>query len=402
MTMKEYDVIIIGGGVHGAGVLQAAAAAGYKALLIERQGLASGTSSRSSKLIHGGLRYLESGQFALVRESLRERAIHLRIASELVELKPFFIPVYRDTRRRPWQLKVGLWIYALLGGFDAATRFGSVPESDWPSLDGLKTSDLDAVIRYHDAQTDDALLTRAVVKSALGLGAELVMPATFTRAVLSEDGVTVSYAPLGSAASSGASVEARARVLVNAAGPWATQVARAVEPAISVPDVDLVQGTHIIIPHPLAAGIYYVESPTDARAVFVMPWGGATLIGTTETPYRGDPDKVQPLPEEEEYLLAVVRHYFPALGALTRNDITGRFAGLRVLPAATQAAFDRSRETIFTTDRDARPRVLSIYGGKLTGWRAAAAHVMQRISPSLPAAVKRADTDLLILRRPTT
>jgi glycerol-3-phosphate dehydrogenase len=393
--MKEYDVVIIGGGIHGAGVLQAAAAAGHKALLIERQGLASGTSSRSSKLIHGGLRYLESGQFALVRESLHERAIHLRIASELVELKPFFIPVYRDTRRRPWQLKLGLWMYALLGGFDAATRFGSVPKLEWPQLDGLKTQDLDAVIRYHDAQTDDALLTRAVVKSALGLGAELMMPARFTRAVLSEDGVTVSCAM------SAADVEVRARVLINAAGPWATQVARAVEPAIAVPDVDLVQGTHIVIPHPITAGIYYVESPTDGRAVFVMPWATGTLIGTTETPYRGDPDQVRPTPGEEEYLLAVVRHYFPALSALTRNDITERFAGLRVLPAATQAAFDRSRETIFTTDRDARPRVLGIYGGKLTGWRAAAAHVMQRISSSLPPAVKRAETDLLILRKPT-
>jgi glycerol-3-phosphate dehydrogenase len=393
--MKEYDVVIIGGGIHGAGVLQAAAAAGHKALLIERQGLASGTSSRSSKLIHGGLRYLESGQFALVRESLHERAIHLRIASELVELKPFFIPVYRDTRRRPWQLKLGLWMYALLGGFDAATRFGSVPKLEWPQLDGLKTQDLDAVIRYHDAQTNDALLTRAVVKSALGLGAELKMPARFTRAVLSEDGVTVSYAM------SASNVEVRARVLINAAGPWATQVARAVEPAIAVPEVDLVQGSHIVIPHRITAGIYYVESPTDGRAVFVMPWATGTLIGTTETPYRGDPDEVHPTPEEEEYLLAVVRHYFPALSALTRNDITERFAGLRVLPAATQAAFDRSRETIFTTDRDARPRVLGIYGGKLTGWRAAAAHVMQRISPSLPPAVKRAETDLLILRKPT-
>ena len=318
--MKEYDVVIIGGGIHGAGVLQAAAAAGHKALLIERQGLASGTSSRSSKLIHGGLRYLESGQFALVRESLHERAIHLRIASELVALKPFYIPVYRDTRRRPWQLKIGLWIYALLGGFDAATRFGSVPKIEWPQLDGLKTQDLDAVIRYHDAQTNDALLTRAVVKSALGLGAELEMPARFTRAVLSEDRVTVSYAM------SGSNLEVRARVLINAAGPWATQVARAVEPAIAVPDVDLVQGSHIVIPHPISAGIYYVESPTDGRAVFVMPWATGTLIGTTETPYRGDPDKVHPTPEEEEYLLAVVRHYFPALSALTRNDITERFA----------------------------------------------------------------------------
>src|SRR5580698_5317023 len=191
--MKQYDVIIIGGGIHGAGVLQAAVAAGHKALLIERQALAAGTSSRSSKLIHGGLRYLESGQFALVRESLRERAIHLRIAADLVALKPFYIPVYRETRRRPWQLKIGLWMYALLGGFDEATRFGSVAKFEWPQLDGLKTQDLDDVIRYHDAQTNDALLTRAVVKSALTLGAELAMPAKFSRAVLGDDGVIVSY-----------------------------------------------------------------------------------------------------------------------------------------------------------------------------------------------------------------
>jgi glycerol-3-phosphate dehydrogenase len=393
--VKEYDVVIIGGGIHGAGVLQAAVAAGHSALLIERQALASGTSSRSSKLIHGGLRYLESGQFALVRESLRERAIHLRIAPDLVELKPFYIPVYRDTRRRPWQLKIGLWVYALLGGFDAATRFGSVPRAQWPQLDGLKTVGLDDVIRYHDAQTDDALLTRAVVKSALAFGAELAMPATFQGATLSDGGVTVRYT------AAGAATECGARVLINAACPWAARAAQLIEPKIEVPDVDLVQGTHIVIPHPVTAGVYYVESPTDGRAVFVMPWSGATLIGTTETPYHGDPDRVHPLPSEEEYLLAVVRHYFPALNGLTRDDITQRFAGLRVLPAATQAAFDRSRETIFTTDRDVRPRVLCIYGGKLTGWRAAAAHVMQRISPSLPAAERRAETDLMILRRPT-
>src|SRR6202051_3691514 len=208
--MKQYDVVIVGGGIHGAGVLQAAAAAGHSALLFDRLGPASGTSSRSSKLIHGGLRYLESGQFALVRESLRERAIHLRIAAELVELKPFYLPVYRDTRRRPWQLKLGLWMYALLGGFDASTRFGAVPRREWSSLDGLKTQGLDAVIRYHDAQTDDALLTRAGVQSALSLDAQRAMPASFMGAALTEDGVTVAY-------NQGAQgLECSARVLVNA------------------------------------------------------------------------------------------------------------------------------------------------------------------------------------------
>jgi glycerol-3-phosphate dehydrogenase len=393
--MKEYDVIIVGGGIHGAGVLQAAAAAGHSALLIERRALASGTSSRSSKLIHGGLRYLESGQFSLVRESLRERAVHLRIAPELVELRPFFIPVYADTRRRPWQLKIGLALYALLGGFSAGTSFGSVPKHDWPKLDGLDTRNLDAVIRYYDAQTDDAALTRAVVESASSLGGELAMPATFLGASLEDDGVEVSFSQ------DGAAMACRARVLVNAAGPWATQVARAVTPAIQVPNVDLVQGTHIVLPMHVTGGIYYVESPADGRAVFIMPWKRETLVGTTETPYKGEPDRVRPLPEEEEYLLAVVRRYFPAMAGVTRADIRERFAGLRVLPAASEKAFGRSRETIFTTDRDPHPRVLGIYGGKLTGWRAAAAQVLNRIGPSLAAKPRRAATDELVLRRAT-
>src|ERR1019366_4190473 len=253
--MKEYDVIVVGGGIHGAGVLQAAVAAGHSGLLIEKRALASGTSSRSSKLIRGGLRYLESGQFALVRESLRERAMHLRVAAGLVELKPFFIPVYADTRRRPWQLKLGLAVYALLGGFHPSTRFGSVPKSGWPKLDGLETQNLDAVIRYYDAKTDDAELTRAVVDSARSLGGELAMPANFTAARQTYHVVTVTFE------SGGSSTECRARVLVNAAGPWAPSVARAVRPAIPVPDVDLVQGTHIVVPMRPAGGISYVESP---------------------------------------------------------------------------------------------------------------------------------------------
>lgn len=393
--MKMYDVIIVGGGIHGAGVLQAAAAAGHTALLIEKQALASGTSSRSSKLIHGGLRYLESGQFSLVRESLHERAVHLKIAPELVELRPFFIPVYSDTRRRPWQLKLGLALYAVLGGFSPGTRFGSVPRREWSRLDGLDTRNLDAVIRYQDAQTDDAALTRSVVESARSLGGELAVPATFLGARLSEAGVEVSFAQ------GGTTVECAARVLVNAAGPWASAVARLITPAIEIPDVDLVQGTHIVLPMTVTGGIYYVESPDDGRAVFIMPWKGATLVGTTETPYRGDPDLVRPLPQEEDYLLAVVRRYFPAAAGMTRADIRERFAGLRVLPAASEKAFDRSRETIFTADRDPHPRVLGIYGGKLTGWRAAAAQVLDRIGPSLSAKPRRAATDELVLRRAT-
>ena len=391
--MTEFDVVVIGGGIHGAGVLQAAAAAGHRCLLIERRALASGTSSRSSKLIHGGLRYLESGQFRLVRESLHERAVMLRTARDLVQLRPFYIPVYKHTRRRPWQLRLGLFAYAVLGGFAPGTGFGSVPRSQWHTLDGLETRDLDAVIRYHDAQTDDAQLTRAVVDSALALGAQLAMPASFVRAQLDADGALVNYEQ-GSGMR-----ECRARVIVNAGGPWATHVAREVRPAIAVPAVELVQGTHIVVPVPTRSGIYYVEAPSDGRAVFIMPWHDATLIGTTETVFRGEPDQVRPLPEEERYLLEVAQRYFPALQHLGVQDISDRFAGLRVLPAGDGKAFGRSRETMLIGDRDERPRILSIYGGKLTAWRATAEQVMERIETSLPRRRRRADTEELPLRR---
>jgi len=391
--MNEFDVVVVGGGIHGAGVLQAAAAAGHSALLIERRQLAAGTSSRSSKLIHGGLRYLESGQFRLVRESLHERAILLRIAPELVTLKPFYIPVYPHTRRRPWQLRLGLLAYAVLGGFARGTGFGSVPRAEWPRLDGLDLKDLQAVIRYHDAQTDDAQLTRAAAASATSLGAQLAVPASFVRAQLQADAVLINYEE------GGAMRECRARVMVNAAGPWATHVAREVRPETGIPAVDLVQGTHIVTAVPAPRGIYYVEAPSDGRAVFVMPWHGGTMVGTTETVFHGEPDQVRPLPEEEQYLLDVAAAYFPAFRRLTRADIIERMAGLRVLPAGDGKAFGRSRETMLICDRDERPRILSIYGGKLTAWRATAEQVMERIEASLPRRRSRASTQELPLRR---
>ena len=394
--MKDYDVVVIGGGIHGAGVLQAAAAAGHKCLLIERKALASGTSSRSSKLIHGGLRYLESGQFRLVRESLHERSVMLKIAPDLVRLIPFYIPVYRKTRRRPWQLKLGLFLYAMLGGFDATTRFGEVPRDEWGRLDGLDTTGLDAVVRYYDAQTDDAELTRSVVQSAQSFGAELAMPASFIEAELTDPtGVRIGYEVDNNM------VECRARVIVNAAGPWATHIARYVRPSIEIPAVDLIQGTHIIVPIKTVEGVYYVESPSDGRAVFLIPWKGGTMIGTTETPFRGEPEQVRPLPEEEEYLLGVARTYFPAFKSITREQITERFAGLRVLPAGDVKAFGRSRETMLITDRAEQPRVLGIYGGKLTAWRATAEQVMDKIETSLPRRRRRTGTEDLVLRRVT-
>ncbi len=384
--MRQYDVIVVGGGIHGVGVAQAAVAAGHTALVLEKSELAHGTSSRSSKLIHGGLRYLESAQWRLVRESLRERRILLKIAPELVHLVAFHLPVYRSTRRRPWQLRLGLSLYAALGGFDRTTRFGSVPRREWDRLDGLDTHGLGNVLRYFDGQTDDALLTRSVMASAEKLGAELAVPATFIDAELVGDRAVVRYS------SRGRQQEIEARVLINAAGPWVSTIATRIKPTALLPAVELVQGTHLIVPGQLARGIYYVESPRDGRAVFVMPWHGEILIGTTETRFRGNPDEVAPLAAERHYLLSVLCRYFPSYRQSSVAEHHQAFSGVRILPVGKGHAFHRSRETLLIADRNSRPRSLSIYGGKLTGWRATAEHVMERIAAALPSRSPRADT----------
>jgi glycerol-3-phosphate dehydrogenase len=389
----SWDVVVAGAGIHGAGVAQAAAAAGHSVLVLEQRSIAYGSSSRSSKLIHGGLRYLESGQYRLVRESLRERALQLRLAPELVRLQKFYVPIYEHSRRRPWQLRAGLALYAVLAGLDAAARFGTVPRSAWDRLDGLDTRGLQQVFHYHDAQTDDALLTAAVVRSALALGARLDLPARCTGATLERDAVRVRYEM------DGAERECRARVFVNAAGPWAESLARRIEPALAIPPLELVQGTHLLLDGPPQAGVYYLENPADGRVVFAIPWREQLLLGTTEVRFHGDPASVAPGAQEVEYLLAVLRRYFPGRAAGALATPRGAFAGLRVLPAGGRA-FDRSRETLLDVDRARRPRVLTIYGGKLTTWRAVADRVMTRIAPSLPRRRPVARTDQLELRPP--
>jgi glycerol-3-phosphate dehydrogenase len=389
----DLDVVVIGAGIHGAGFAQAAAAAGHSVLLLEQTAVAAGSSSRSSKLIHGGLRYLESAELHLVRESLHERAVMLRLAPELVRLQRFFIPIYRRTRRRPWQLRLGLSLYALLAAFGRGAHSGTVPRSEWHSLDGLDTHELEAVFWYEDAQTDDRALTRAVVQSAQQLGATLLCPARFVAASLDADGADVCF--IGGEQQQ----RLRARVLINAAGPWAPALAHAITPAVAVPALDCVQGSHLLLRGQLERGIYYVESPRDGRAVFVMPWQqDRLLVGTTETRFHGDPASVAPTHAEIHYLLGVLKHYFPRYRDSSLDEVIGSFAGLRVLPGGDGHTFHRSRETLLVADRVRQPRLLSIYGGKLTTWRAVSQRALRRVAASLPSRRRLARTDQLPLR----
>lgn len=393
----HYDLVIVGAGINGAGVAQAAAAAGHKVLLLEKTAIAAGTSCGSSKLIHGGLRYLETYEFGLVRESLHERALLCRLAPDLVQLKDFFIPIYRETRRRPWLLHAGLSLYYALSGFDASARYGTIPRREWGSLDGLETDGLSAVFRYHDAQTDDRLLTEAVVNSAQALGVEFICPAQFTGAKLADQGVEIVYEVNGAAQS------VTAKVLVNAAGHWANDVLERVQPGVPIMPIERVQGTHIVVTGKLEKGFYYVESPRDGRAVFVMPWYGDILVGTTETRFHGDADRVRPLATEIRYLCRVLGHYFPAYRGIGAADVKRTYVGVRVLPAGEGHVFARSRDVIMRTDRPARegpPRVFTLYGGKLTTYRRIAEQAMAGIAPALPAREPVADTKTLSLKRP--
>lgn len=385
----DYDVVVIGGGIHGVGVAQAAACDGYSVLLLEQHSLASGSSSRSSKLIHGGLRYLEGYDFGLVRESLSERAVLLRIAPELVQLRPFHIPVYPDTSRRPLTLRAGLSLYALLGGLNRASRFRKLARSEWDALDGLDTRKLQVVYQYFDAQTNDAELTRAVMQSAIEFGATLGCPSEFLSATIEQQGCEILYRENAHEKS------CHAHVVVNAGGPWVDTIAERINPTPARIAVDLVQGTHLILEGSLEKGCYYMEAPQDQRAVFLLPWGKQTMLGTTENLYTGDPENVTPLQQEVDYLLEVMQHYFPH----RPQYVDDMFAGLRVLPAASSTAFKRSRETHLPVDNRTHPRVVSIVGGKLTGYRAAAQKVMNLLQDTLPVRKSRADTSTLALKK---
>ncbi len=386
--MQSYDLAIIGAGINGAGVAQAAAAAGYKVLVLEKNNAAGlETSGASSKLIHGGLRYLETLEFSLVRESLQERELLLRIAPQLVRRQTFNIPIYQDTNRNQLTLHAGLSLYAVLAGLHRHSFYRQARFSDWDKLDGLKTDGLKTVFQYQDAQTDDTALTRAVLASAQQLGAQVEYAARFIDARLSSSQVSLNYRQHD------IEKTVTSRVLVNAAGPWVYPLNQQLSPAPQMAQPDLIQGAHLILDRPLKQA-YYMEAPQDGRAVFLLPWKGKALLGTTETKVSQDDMTIQVTAAERDYLLQVYRHYFPH----QEETIIGEMAGLRVLAQGPQQLFKRSRDVVLTLDDKNQPKVLTIIGGKLTVYRRTALKALNMLQPSLPAAQAIADTSRLTLQ----
>jgi len=381
---EPYDILIVGGGIQGAGCAQAAAAAGYSVVVLdkfERPGL--GTSCKSSKLIHGGLRYLETAQIKLVYECLRERKLLLKNAPHLVTLEPFHIPVYKNSIRKPWLIWLGLAIYFLLSG----KGFKVIPKSQWGALDGLNTEGLLAVFQYFDGQTDDQRLTESVMQSAQQLGARFISNAELLSAECKLGLCNAVYQQ------GDEQQRLAAKVIINAAGPWANLVLQKITPKPPLADMDLVLGTHIIIPGALQQGMYYMEAPQDQRAVFVLSWHEGIMIGTTETEFNASPDQVAPPESDIEYLIEVYNHYFQS--NISRSDVKRAFAGLRVLPTGGDA-FSRSRDIMIHNDV-ANPQVFTVYGGKLTAYRATGEQVINLVKGQLPERQQQVDVKSLRL-----
>lgn len=367
--LKNYDVVIAGGGIQGCAIAQACAAAGFATLLLEKDRFGYATSSRSSKLIHGGLRYLQTGQFSLVRECIDEREWMFRQLPDLVKPNWFYLPVYRHSHVRPWQLYSGLSLYRMLGGFNPHSKFRRLPKKQWRKLAGLDTRDLQAVFAYQDGQTDDRQLTLRVQQSADKLGAVCMEQARLNRAARFDDGFQVCFRH------DDGETCVKAAMLINAAGPWVNHVLACISPSVEPVAIDLVQGTHIVLEQQLSEQCFYLEAPADQRAVFILPWQGKTLVGTTETDYHGEPDECRPLDSEVDYLLATIKHYFPDHPL----KVVDSFSGLRVLPKSDQRAFFRSRDVQLQQDG----RLLTVYGGKLTSWRATGSEVLAAVENTL-------------------
>jgi glycerol-3-phosphate dehydrogenase len=376
LASDRFDLLVVGGGINGAGIARDAAMRGLKVALVERGDFGSGTSSRSSKLIHGGLRYLQEGDIRLVLESVRERERLRRLAPHLVRPQEFIFPVYQGTSPGLLTLALGLLAYDLLAGLWRVKRHRMLGASAIRAAEpALRQDGLRGAGQYWDYRTDDARLVLETLLAAAGEGA-----------------VAVSYTALGSFVKeagrivgariidqlNGTEIEVRARVVVNATGPWVDTVTALDAPASA--RLRLTKGVHVVVPRARVGNraALALAAVADGRMMFVIPWGAHALVGTTDTDHHGGPESPPVVePTDIQYLLDTVNHYFPA-ARLAPSDVVSAFAGLRPLIAsANQGAAPSSvsrEEEIFVSASG----LLSIAGGKLTTYRLVAAQVVDR------------------------
>jgi glycerol-3-phosphate dehydrogenase len=375
LAAQPADLLVIGGGINGAGIARDAAMRGLRTILVEQNDLGSGTSSRSSRLIHGGLRYLEQGQFGMVLEANRERRTLHRIAPHLVWSLPFVFPVHKGDRISRWRLAAGMLLYDLLALFRNVRAHRMLGKRAMLEAEPmLRDRGLLGGARYYDAQCDDARLVIATARSAIHHGALVAnyMPVralerTAGRVVgaLLEDRLT------------GERGVVRASVVVNATGPWADRVRR-LEDAGATPLLQPTKGVHVVVDrsrldHREAIAF---TSPIDGRVMFVLPWGTLSYIGTTDTDSSEPPDELSVSADDMVYLLRSANARFPS-ARLSVEDVRASWAGLRPLLVDRdhRAASSRSREHAIVTGSGG---MLTVVGGKLTTYRSLAAAVVDQ------------------------
>ena len=374
----DYDVAVIGAGINGAGIARDAALRGLKVIVFDKGDMCSATSAISSRLIHGGLRYLEYGEIPLVYESLRERRRLRRIAPHLVAPLRISIPIYRGARRGRWLVRLGMLAYDLL------SIGKSLPRHDMPSAatlrreePGLLADGLRGAARYYDAQV--SFSERLVLENLLAARAAGATVRTYCEVVgFDIDGGRVAAVDFVSA--DGQRGSARVRCVVNAAGPWVDEVlATAPEPAPRL--IGGTKGSHIVVPAFAGAprDAFYVEAASDGRPFFIIPWNDQYLIGTTDLRYDGDLDHVRASRAEVDYLLAETNRVFPR-AALTLETIHYAYAGVRPLPFRERGPESAiTRRHIIRVNAAIADNLVSIIGGKLTTYRNLAEQCVDRI-----------------------
>jgi glycerol-3-phosphate dehydrogenase len=377
LTAGAFDLLVLGGGITGAGVALDATLRGLRVALIDKGDFAAGTSSLSSKLVHGGLRYLEQGELGLVYEALHERARLLRNAPHLVRPLRFVLPFYRAARVPAWKWRAGLLLYDLLAGRDNLRRSRSLPPVALRrSHPGLRADGLVGGAEYYDAQMDDARLCIEVLRTAAQHGAAV---ANYVEAVAFEQAGGLVAGVRAVDHLGGHELRIAARQVLNATGPWADDVRRLA--GEGEPLLQPTRGTHVVAPGRGLNAAYLFLHPRDGRVFFVIPWLGKVLLGTTDTDYAGPPDAVAPTGEDVEYLLEGHNHHLTP--PLTRAELLGEFAGLRpLLRSAPGDPSARSREHRLLRSPSG---LLTVAGGKYTTYR----HMAEVITDEVVRALGR-------------
>ena len=388
LTGERFDVLVIGGGINGAAIARDAALRGLRVALVERDDFACGTSSRSSRLIHGGLRYLEHGFMHLVFESSRERRLLLELAPHLVRPLAFTWPVYEGARVPRWKLAAGLFLYDALSLFRNVDRHQTLDRTAVLAREpGLRAEGLHGGAMYYDASTDDARLTLANALGAEAAGAVIVNHAVVRSLYRMRDEMEIGIDDL----IGGKRIAVRARVAVNATGPWTDTIRRLEEPRAPA-TVRRTKGVHIAVPRARVENraALTILSPVDGRVMFVLPGGAHTIVGTTDTPTAADPEEVRADEGDVAYLLRSINAFFPRAG-LERRDVVSAWAGIRPLIASGygSGASSASREHSLTWSPAG---VLAITGGKLTTYRSMAAEVVDAVAKRLGGAPKSCST----------